>query len=346
MDKLNNTSKLSVVIPCFNKEDYLIKMISCIMRQTFADWELILVDDGSTKESFNKVHDFVSTDGRIQHIHRHRLPKNGDTCRNIGMDMAKGEYIIIFDADDLITDNCFENRVRFMEEHPECDYATFPSGSFEDGHEEAITHRANYRIEHDILYNLLSAKYPFTVWGNIYRRSSLHDIRWDEHVYVYQDFDFMVQCAMANLKHEWALEYEDDYYYRIFRNGNSVCSNFISKEKCDSTLYLFDKTLKSISFLENRKCYYKAFRRFIVIHFERLVLGRMINEAEDYCQLLSQYYPDSFISELENIISICNKTSSDKVMKIKLHYNLYKKFHISLYKSCLIHEIVKFVLFK
>lgn len=342
----NNTPKLSVVIPCFNKEEYLIKMIGCIKKQTFTDWELILVDDGSTEESFNQIHNFVSADNRIRHIRRNRLPKNGDTCRNIGMEMAKGEYILIFDADDLISDTCFENRISFMEEHLDSDYATFPSGTFVDGREDVMEHRENNNVGHDILENLLRAKYPFTVWANIYRRSSLNCIKWDENVYVYQDFDFMVQCALANLKHEWALEYEDDYFYRVFTSGNSVCSDFISKEKCDSTYYLFEKTLKSLSCIDNREYYSNAFKRFIIIHFERLVNGRRIKEAEDYCQMLSKYYPEVFISELVKVISICSNTHFDKVMKIKLHYMLYKNYHITLYKSYFIHEIVKLILFR
>ena len=238
MQNINNP-RLSVIIPCFNKADYLIQMVDCIMKQTFKDWELILVDDGSDEANFNKVHEFVLYDTRIQHIRRNRLPKNGNTCRNIGMDMAKGEYMIIFDADDMISETCFENRVKFMDAHSECDYATFPYASFEEGSPVPTTDKMD-KIGTDngtILKELLSTVYPFTVWTNIYRTNALKDIRWDEKLFVYQDFDFMIQCDFAQLKHVYADVSYSDYFYCHFNSGNSVCNSF-SEEKIISTNYL------------------------------------------------------------------------------------------------------------
>ena len=75
--------KLSIVIPCYNKSSYLIDMIKSIIRQTFKDWELILVDDGSDDNNFKVISNFVLSDSRIKLVQRSRPPKNGNTCRNI-----------------------------------------------------------------------------------------------------------------------------------------------------------------------------------------------------------------------------------------------------------------------
>ena len=206
---------VSVVIPTYNKSAYLIEMLKTIKVQTYSNWELFIVDDGSDDEEYAKVMAFVSDDDRIKLMKRNREPKNGDTCRNIGMDLAKGKYIIIFDADDLVSKTCFENRVRFMEEHPEYDYVSFPSASFIEGTKDIK--KSHYDTsDNDILGDLLLTKYPFTVWANIYKNSALEGIRWDEKVYIYQDFDFMVQCILEGLKHGWADSVEPDYFYRVF----------------------------------------------------------------------------------------------------------------------------------
>ncbi len=261
--------KLSVIMPCFNKAEYLIEMIDSIKSQTYSDWELIIVDDGSDEINYQKIKECANTDDRIQYTKRNRLPKNGDTCRNIGMDMATGEYLIIFDADDLISQTCFENRVSFMDQHPECDYATFPASSFLDG---TSTHqlRSFAPSIDNLVERILSGSYPFTVWANIYKREALSSIRWDENLFIYQDFDFMFQCAQKGLRHLWANSKEPDYYYRLFNNGNSVCSTVVSEQKVKSTNYLFDKTLTVISKEQNNEHLLEAYFKFAVIQLEQL----------------------------------------------------------------------------
>lgn len=335
--------KLSVVIPCYNKADYLIEMVSSIIRQTFKEWELILVDDGSAEESFNKIHDFVSTDNRILHIRRHRLPKNGDTCRNIGIEMAKGEYIIIFDADDLISETCFENRVKFMDEHPTCDYASFPSASFNDG-SSVNKKRPFNESNNDLLESILSANYPFTVWGNIYRISSIRNIRWDENLYIYQDFDFMVQCVLANLKHAWAIGYDVDYYYRLFSNGNSVCSKVITKQKIQSTNYLFKKTLESIGKRIDSDKLEKCFFHFILLFFEQLMLYAKSEDIMDTIKILEAFYP----VETPKMYKIMEKRRNIPCTHWQLfvvYFHLYSEFKEKVHRAFMTHEFIKAVLF-
>lgn len=284
---------VSIVIPSFNKADLLIEMIKSIIRQTYKDWELIIVDDGSDEENFNEVHSFVSADSRITHIRRNREPKNGDTCRNIGMEMAKGEYLIIFDSDDIITPTCLEKRVAFMQAHPDCDYASFPYGIFQDGNKNAPDEAQklfNVVTANQILSSLLKGDYPFTVWSNIYRRKAVQKILWDEKVFVYQDFDFMVNCALKGLSHEYG-DSELDYYYRQFSDGSNVCGDFISKQKCDSTLYLFEKTIKSLIdnnlFVKNKKDFLNG---LILIHYKRLLLGSDRTNIKAFIDMCSKYF--------------------------------------------------------
>lgn len=334
--------KLSVVIPCYNKADYLIEMIECIKKQTFTDWELIMVDDGSDEYNFDKVHEFVKSDSRICHVRRNRLPKNGDTCRNVGIDAAKGEYLIIFDADDIITESCFEKRVGFMESHPDCDYASFPSMSFVDG-TDVLKPRSFNTDENDILEAILSANYPFTVWGNIYRRSSVDNIRWDERLYIYQDFDFMLQCVFANLKHERAVGYDPDYYYRLFTNGNSVCSKVVSPEKTKSTLYLFEKTLNKIELQADPKRLKDCFIRFILIQFEQLLLSAKNKDVEELINIVEKYYPDE-ARKMKSLRRNRKDPPYSHWQLFKLYYRLYRAFKLKVYFTFMTHEFVKSII--
>ncbi len=90
---------VSVIIPVHNGADYIEDTVSCIMKQTFQDMEIIIVDDGSTDETSQTVHMLQEQDSRISYIYQDKA--NAGVARNKGMQEAKGEYLLFLDGDDL-----------------------------------------------------------------------------------------------------------------------------------------------------------------------------------------------------------------------------------------------------
>ncbi len=95
--------KYSVIVPIYNREKSIKKCIDSILRQSEKDFELILVDDGSTDNSLNICKDFEKTDNRIIVIHK----ENGgvSSARNAGIDVARGKYVVFVDSDDYVDNN-------------------------------------------------------------------------------------------------------------------------------------------------------------------------------------------------------------------------------------------------
>lgn len=98
--------KFSVIIPIYNCEDSLLRCIESILNQTYPDWELILVDDGSTDGSFSLCEAYSKKDGRILVIHQENAGQG--SARNNGMQTATGDYIVFCDADDFYEENALE----------------------------------------------------------------------------------------------------------------------------------------------------------------------------------------------------------------------------------------------
>ncbi len=98
--------KVSVIVPVYNCEQYLRECIDSILAQTYRDFELILVDDGSSDNSGSIVDGYAAKDGRIKVIHK----ENGgqSSARNTGLEAAKGEYIYISDSDDVLDPRLLE----------------------------------------------------------------------------------------------------------------------------------------------------------------------------------------------------------------------------------------------
>lgn len=106
---------ISIIVPIYNVRPYLEQCIDSVLKQTYKNLEIILVDDGSTDGSSEICDQFQQQDNRIKVIHK----KNGglDSARKAGMSAANGEYIGYLDGDDWIEPNMYENLLRYLHEY-------------------------------------------------------------------------------------------------------------------------------------------------------------------------------------------------------------------------------------
>ena len=111
---------VSVIVPVYNVEPYLERCVRSVLAQTFADFELLLIDDGSTDNSGTMCDAFAAKDARIRVIHK---PNGGQSeARNLGIDLAVGDYIAFVDGDDYIEPNNLELLLTMLRENG-CDVA-------------------------------------------------------------------------------------------------------------------------------------------------------------------------------------------------------------------------------
>jgi glycosyltransferase involved in cell wall biosynthesis len=100
---------LSIIIPVFNKEQYIDSSIESILNQTFADFEIILVNDGSTDASGERCNYFAQLDPRVRVVHQKN--QGVSSARNHGLQIAKGKYIGFVDCDDTLEPDMYETLV-------------------------------------------------------------------------------------------------------------------------------------------------------------------------------------------------------------------------------------------
>lgn len=122
--------KISVIIPVFRVERTIKRCVDSVLRQTFTDWEMILVDDGSDDNSPQMCDSYASTDRRIRVIHQ---PNKGlGAARNSGIDAAEGECLMFLDSDDALHPDTFMHLSDIMERHEEYDFVEFPIFQYYD----------------------------------------------------------------------------------------------------------------------------------------------------------------------------------------------------------------------
>jgi len=114
---MNSKPTISVVIPAYNAAHYLSDTIHSVLAQSYTDWELLIINDGSTDTTESVVNRYCQQDGRIQLVTK----ENGgvSSSRNLGATLAKGELIAFLDADDKWLPNKLAVHAEYMHSHPE-----------------------------------------------------------------------------------------------------------------------------------------------------------------------------------------------------------------------------------
>ena len=105
---------LSVVIPVYNIEGYLGKCLDSILAQTFPDYEVIVVNDGSTDRTPQVCDEYAAKDARIRIIHKEN--EGVSVARNTGIEVASGEYFLFFDGDDFMEPYTMEELYKVAKE--------------------------------------------------------------------------------------------------------------------------------------------------------------------------------------------------------------------------------------
>ncbi len=169
---------ISVIVPVYNVEAYLDRCVESIVKQTYRDLEIILVDDGSKDHSPQMCDEWGKKDIRIKVIHK----KNGglSDARNTGLANAKGEYVGFIDSDDLIHPQMYELLYQEIISHQadvvECGYQKFSNDHEIPKEFQVVRDAIELTPEHALAELILERKIHQTTWNKLYRMNLLANI--------------------------------------------------------------------------------------------------------------------------------------------------------------------------
>ncbi len=129
--------KISVIVPVHNKQKYLKESISSVLCQEFSEFELILIDDASTDDSYEILNSFE--DDRIKILRREKPGPGGYAARNLGVKEAQGDWVCFLDADDEWTVDHLESAVRLMKKYPDNPLINFAHKEVSEGKEKLFS---------------------------------------------------------------------------------------------------------------------------------------------------------------------------------------------------------------
>lgn len=206
---------ISLIIPNFNKGLYIAETLDSVINQTFQDWEAIIVDDGSTDNSLVICDEYVQKDNRIKLIKRDKMPKGGSVCRNIGINAAKGKFIMFLDSDDVLSESCLHVRYEETLKNEAYDFWVFPIGTF---YEKIGDSDSVWKLkEEDDLKGFLSHDLPWHTMSCLWRTDFMKKIEgFVEYFPRLQDVEMHTRALLEkNVRYRKISSEKVECYYRI-----------------------------------------------------------------------------------------------------------------------------------
>ena len=206
---------ISIILPVFNAEEYLMHALKSILLQTVENWELILIDDGSTDNSFEICNSI--DDKRFIRVKNNKNYGHSYSC-NRGIEIAKGKYITRMDADDISFPNRLETQLKFMENNPDVD--AISCGSIKTNNKLDIIYGIDTPpTDHKEITKLYwfnkQILFGTNIWitdGALFAKSEwFKKWHYDENIFFAQDFDLMFR---ANSESNYSNVKDILYIYR------------------------------------------------------------------------------------------------------------------------------------
>lgn len=240
---MRNETLVSIIVPVYNSAQYLRKCIDSILAQSYTEFELLLINDGSEDHSGLICDDYAQSDNRIQVFHQGNAGVSA--ARNLGLEKHTGEHFLFIDSDDYIQERYLEELMKYAScDFVQCSCCSEPVGNdylFVDG---------NFEGSDEIKQCLLKYIYPeFTVpFGRLYKSSIQRKNKLFFDTYLYSGEDTLWVSQYLLCVHSLRVSSYIGYIY-VHHVGEHLSQKSISYEHLEYTLH---KLLISYSDLEKR----------------------------------------------------------------------------------------------
>ncbi|WP_430854679.1 glycosyltransferase family 2 protein [Enterococcus faecalis] len=287
--------KISIIVPVYNVEKYLEKCVRSILAQTFTDFELILVDDGSPDSSGAMCDQFAKQDERVKVIHK----ENGglSDARNAGIEIATGEYLGFIDSDDYIADDMYEllytNIVKEDADLSICGIYDVYEGK------EPVEKQQQYIVLDKVaaMKMILEAKVVSVhAMNKLYKKEIFEDIRYPVGMITE---DGAVILSILEHTEKIVIDTQQKYYY--FHRANSISTNLFSKKDLDTInvwkeneKYILDRYPELSNVVHTRVCW----ANFIVL--DKMVTSQLTEEEKIIQKEVISFLRKNFLFIMKN----------------------------------------------
>lgn len=301
---------ISVIIPIYKVEKYLNKCIESVINQTYANLEIILVNDGSPDNSGKICEQYALIDKRIKVIHK----ENGgvSSARNIGLDNANGQYVTFIDADDFVENNYCESLINTLKSK-NVDCVACGYNRVYNNRVESIIEKEEYALNNiQFLENIFFVQKGLGFCHmKLWKKSCINNIRFEESLTVGEDALFNMMVS-RNMEKFYMLN-KPLYNYRF--NDASVVRKFDQNyaQKYLKSMQIAEKYI--IEFYSDNKIVLKKLNNYVAYHVLLIIVNYCLNPENKL----------NFRESLNKVKEVCNI----KEFKIAVKESGYEGFSLT-----------------
>ena len=267
---------ISIIMATYNRAHFILETLQSIQNQSYIDFECLIIDDGSTDNTFNVVTDFIKNDNRFSYQNRPDNYKKGlPGVRNYGLDICKGDYIIFFDDDDIIHPDNLKVCLEVLQNY-NLDFCHYKKFAFEKNIPEfksvEITNKQPLSIAD--IESIVTQKIGIASCTVLWNKDCFKKHRFNEELMYAEEWECYIRMLLEGL--EGIMIDPILYYYRIHPNSNTseyYKNNSIRKASKKEAILLVIQKLNEKGVLNNSLLHYfiqmsldfKEFRLFETI---------------------------------------------------------------------------------
>jgi glycosyltransferase involved in cell wall biosynthesis len=237
---------ISVIIPNYNRGELLHETLGSLVRQDYDNWEAIVVDDGSTDDSAEVAGRFSEKDPRFSFYRRDRSPQGAPVCRNTGISLAKGNFLLFLDSDDLLAPGALLRVAGVILNEPNHDFWVFAMLMFrgDPGNASTLWNIDNGQPD---LHRFLVLDAPWQTSGPVWRKEAVTRIGgFTEGLACWQDVDFHLKALIGGLKGKKYYDAPPAVLYRQHEAGSISQGEISSPAKLKSRMDIFTRHTGSL----------------------------------------------------------------------------------------------------
>jgi glycosyltransferase involved in cell wall biosynthesis len=265
---------VTVIIPTYNRGYIIGETLDSVLNQTYENWECIVVDDGGNDNTDEIIERYIDKSNRFKYFKRPiKLLKGVSSCRNYGVDIAKGEFILFLDSDDILASYALENRMKHYKLYPNNDFLVFTTQFFDNNLnnkknvfniDPIIENRENY------LALFLNYQFSWQTMSPIWKKKYLLKNNFRNDLHLLEDIVFHIE-VLFNSDVKFKRIKEIDNFYRIPNWGKNNSIDGINKI-FDSLSYLINNYNYKINKEKGLK---DNFSRFVKIIYKIIIQSDM-----------------------------------------------------------------------
>lgn len=325
--------RFSIICPIYNKEKYIKETIESVISQTYDNWELLLVDDGSTDNSVSIVEGYKCDKIKLLYRSDFTQRKGGSVARNIGIKHAKGTFIMFLDADDVLSKNSLEQRSYYIYKYPEYNFYVFDIIHFlnniDNVHENRFVYnfkRINYSLSSKsrlfFLRKFLKYDTQWSICNVIWKKETLLNLNgFSENFQRLQDVELHTRALLNfDIKFKF-LKYKvkPDVYVRSDKDRSSSISTIETFMRVSTSITEYIKQNYFIINEINKQHLIKYLNAYILL-FEQFYTGYYHKMNKNELELLSSTR-NEFYEKISFLID-------DRIVRVIGIYKSLSKFEI------------------